>query len=139
MSLHLLRRSRSRFSWSTFTPGSPEKPRPRPDVYLETRPSTTESGRRRTAATRWACIQALACEISGSSPEAELLTASTGIFATVSPASYSALVTGFLFNSRYALMFSSSASLVFTLLGPWLEKVLAAALYAPPSVADGRD
>ena len=35
-------------------------------------------------------------------------------------------------------MFSSSASLVLTLLGPLLENVLAAALYAPPSVADGR-
>ena len=36
-------------------------------------------------------------------------------------------------------MFSASASLVSTLLGPWLENVLAAALWAPLSVADGRD
>ena len=35
-------------------------------------------------------------------------------------------------------MFSSSASLVLTLFGPWFENVLAAALYAPPSVAEGR-
>ncbi len=36
-------------------------------------------------------------------------------------------------------MFSAFASSVLTLLGPWLENVLAAALYAPPSVAEGRD
>ena len=36
-------------------------------------------------------------------------------------------------------MFSASASSVLVLFGPRLEKVLAAALYAPPSVADGRD
>ncbi len=52
------------------------------------------------AAMRWAWIQAFAGEISGSIPEAELLTASTGIFATVSPGSYSVLVVGFLLSSR---------------------------------------
>ena len=36
-------------------------------------------------------------------------------------------------------MFSASASVVLMLFGPLLEKVLAAALSAPPSVAEGRD
>jgi hypothetical protein len=48
------RRSRARFSSSTFTPGSPKMPSDRPVVYWEISPITFESERWRTAATRWA-------------------------------------------------------------------------------------
>ena len=87
------------------------------------RPSTVASGRRRTAATRWAWIQALAFEISGSRSDAEVLTASTGIFATVSAGSYG------LVQFEIGLdVFFVGFRRVLTLLGPWLENVLAAAL-----------
>ncbi len=49
-----LRRSRARLSSSTFTPSSPEKPSPRPDVYLAISPFTTLSDSPRLAATRCA-------------------------------------------------------------------------------------
>ena len=70
------------------------------DTLRSMRKETVARGSRRTAATRWAWIQAFALEISGSRPEAEVLTASTGIFAAVRPRSYSVLVVGFLFSSR---------------------------------------
>ncbi len=44
-SLTPCRRSRARFNSSTFTPGSPEKPRPRSSVYLAISPSTVASDR----------------------------------------------------------------------------------------------
>ena len=45
-------------------------------------------GRCRTAAIRCAWMSALACEMSGSTPEAVVLTASTGTFETVRLGSY---------------------------------------------------
>src|ERR1019366_1720268 len=80
-------RSRARLSCSTFTPGSPENPSPRPCVYRATSDITRASGSLRTAAMRWAWMSALAGEMSGSIPDADVLTASTGIFAVVRPGS----------------------------------------------------
>ena len=48
------------------------------------RSSTARSGSPRTAATRWAWMRALASEMCGSTPEAEVVTASTGTSAAVS-------------------------------------------------------
>ena len=79
------RRFRARLSSSTLTSGSPEKPSPRPPVYVAIRRLTSASGRWRTAAMRCAWMWALATEMSGSIPDAEVLAASTGILAAVRP------------------------------------------------------
>src|SRR5579884_2252754 len=93
---------------------------------------TSDSGRRRTAAIRWAWMSALAIEMSGSIPDAEVLAASTGTLAAVRPRSYGAL------SLRYALMFAAISRSVAMLFGPRFENVVAAAL-SGGVVADGRD
>src|SRR5262249_25662017 len=81
-------RSSARFSSSTLTPGSPKKPRLRPSVFRSISLWTVASGRWRTAATRRDWRRAYAGEMSGSIPEPDVVTASTGMPRTVSPRSY---------------------------------------------------
>src|SRR5262249_6098937 len=81
------RESRARLSSRTFTPGSPSTPSDRPSVWSSISFWTCARGRWRTAAMRCAWIAALAGEICGSMPEAELVTASTGTWAAVRPRS----------------------------------------------------
>jgi hypothetical protein len=70
--------------------------------------------------------------MSGSKPDALVSTASTGIFAMVSPGSYLA------FKARYVFSLAWIACLVARSLGPRLANVDAEALYAG-TVPDGRD
>ena len=69
----------------TFTPGSPSTPRKRPSVLAPISCSTRASGMPRVRAMRLAWMRAFACEMCGSTPEAEVVTASTGTLAFVSP------------------------------------------------------
>ena len=80
--------SRAMLSSSTFTPGSPRNSeRPAGRCSRRSARATRSSGIPRTAATRFAWIRAFASEICGSTPEAEVVTASTGTSAAVSPGS----------------------------------------------------
>ena len=76
------KRSRSRLSSSTLTARSPRKPHCRFWVWRATAASTVAKGSDRTRATRAAWMRALAIEMSGSSPDAEAVTASTGTSAS---------------------------------------------------------
>jgi hypothetical protein len=106
-------------------------------VYLAIRPSTVAQREVRTAATRWAWIQAFALEISGSKPGGRGVDRVDRDLRHGQPGVVFGLVVG-LVQFEIGLDVFFVASLVLTLLGPWLEKVLAAALSAPPSVAEGR-
>ena len=75
----------ARLSSRTSTPGSPENPIPRPSVYFEINRRTVDIERWRTAAMRYAWMSALASEMSGSIPDADVSAASTGILAAVRP------------------------------------------------------
>ena len=83
--------SSAMLSSSTFTPGSPRTPSAPPVVLLVDELEHPSSGSPRTAATRLAWIRAFASEISGSTPEAEVVTASTGTSATRQPRVVAAL------------------------------------------------
>jgi hypothetical protein len=63
-----------------LTPGSPSRPRKRPSVLSSISSLTRSIGIWRTAAMRLAWISALSSEMCGSTPEAEVVTASTGTF-----------------------------------------------------------
>jgi hypothetical protein len=62
-------------------------PRKRPSVLSSMSLSTRCSGSRRTAAIRCAWMRALAGEMCGSTPEPEVVTASTGTLALARPGS----------------------------------------------------
>jgi len=66
------------FSRSTFTRGSPRKPIVLPWVWLATRLFTSDSGRCLATATRASWSAAFCGEMYGSSPEADVVTASGG-------------------------------------------------------------
>ena len=70
--------SSARLSSRTFTAGSPRKPHCGAVVYWCTRAITWAAARCRARATRGAWSRAFATEISGSRPEPEAVTASTG-------------------------------------------------------------
>src|SRR5664279_5391374 len=118
-------------SSSTLTPGSPKKLHERPSVFCLTSFCTVASGRCRTAATRADCSAAYAGEMSGSIPDAEVVTASTGIWWIVRPGLY----------GPSSLRIAAAAAFTFVarseLVGPRFANVVAAALYAG-EVADGR-
>ena len=66
--------SRAMLSSRTFTPGSPRTPANRPSVCSSIeRAHARSSGRPRTFATRCAWMRALAGEICGSTPEADVV------------------------------------------------------------------
>ncbi len=107
----------------TFTPGSPNTPSQRPAVFCEISFCTVDSGRWRTAAMRRDWSRAYAGEISGSMPEADVTTASTGMSWIARPGLYgpSSSRTAFALS---ALMFFASAGFV----GPRFANVVPAAL-----------
>src|SRR5581483_8286365 len=70
--------SSAMFSSSTLTPGSPRNPSARDLVYCATSPLTTLTGRCRAAATRAVWSAAFCGEMYGSSPDADVVTASGG-------------------------------------------------------------
>ena len=72
-------------SLTTFTDFGPPRPSNGRLVASSTSPITRDSGRLRFFATRLAWIRAFAYEICGSTPEAEVVTASGGTCAAVSP------------------------------------------------------
>ena len=86
--------SSARLSSSTFTPGSPKKPNDRPSVFCSISFCTVASGRCRTAATRRDCSAAYAGEMSGSIPEPDVVTASTGMSWIVRPGLYGPRASG---------------------------------------------
>ena len=71
--------SKAMLSRSTLTRGSPITPRTRPSIAASTRARTLSSGTPRALATAATCASAFSGEICGSSPEAEVVTASAGI------------------------------------------------------------
>ena len=71
--------SSARFNSSTFTRGSPSKPKVRPSVAAATSARTASSGIPRVRATRAIWYSAAAGEMCGSRPLAEAVTRSTGI------------------------------------------------------------
>ena len=76
--------SSARLSARTFTRGSPMNPSVRSCVFSSTSSSTRSSSSPRDRATRGAWSLALAGEMSGSSPEPDAVTASTGMVASSS-------------------------------------------------------
>ena len=75
----LLRGVQRHVQLSTFTRGSPKTPARRPLMWLCTSARTASSLRPRALATVGTCISAFVGEISGSSPDADVVTASAGI------------------------------------------------------------
>ena len=114
--------SRARLSSRTLTPGSPRKPRLRPSVLSWISFCTVASGRCRTAATRCDCSVAFAGEMSGSIPEAEVVTASTGMSPIVEPGLYGP--SSFRIACAATVTFFARSGFV----GPRFAKVVAPAL-----------
>ena len=79
--------SSARLSSSTFTPGSPRTPSARPSVLLVDQLLHAVERDAAHLATRRAWMRAFACEMCGSTPEAEVVAASTGTSAAVRPGS----------------------------------------------------
>ncbi len=70
--------SKAKFSFKTFTPGSPRKPRSAGSVFARISASTFSTSRLRALATRGAWSSAFARLMCGSRPLAEAVTASAG-------------------------------------------------------------
>src|SRR5262249_30408784 len=87
---HVLSLSSARLR--SLTVFSPKIPRSRPEVCSSTRVRTRATGRPRSVAIRLDCRRALATEMSGSRPDADAVTASTGTVTRVERP----------FRSRYA-------------------------------------
>jgi hypothetical protein len=94
----------------------------RSSVLAFTRSSTFAFGSRVRAATRAAWMSAFRTEICGSTPEAEVWTASAGTAAFVRPGLYGRS------RLRYASVYLTIASRRFFEFGPRLEKAVAAGL-----------
>src|ERR1019366_1661396 len=102
--------SSARLSGSTFTPGSPRKPRLAESVFARMSSRTLSSPRPRALATRGVCSSALRKLMCGSRPLAEAVTASAGTGVLVSR----------LFCARYAAIFCTMVSCSFCEVGPRL-------------------